>query len=57
MFVENISYTDRVSDNFVRIRRIFNGSDGFTFLWFAGKYAINSSPRFSHISQVRVKKF
>ena len=32
MFVENISYTDRVSDNFVRIRRIFNGSDGFTFL-------------------------
>ena len=51
MFVENISYTDRVSDNLVRIRKIFNGSDGFTFLWFACKYAINSSPRFSHISQ------
>ena len=32
MFVENISYTDRVSDNLVRIRRIFNVSDGFTFL-------------------------
>ena len=32
MFVENISYTDRASDNLVRIRRIFNGSDGFTFL-------------------------
>ena len=32
MFVENISYTDWVSGNFVRIRRIFNGSDGFTSL-------------------------
>ena len=32
MFVENISDTDRVSGNFARIRRIFNGSDGFTSL-------------------------
>ena len=31
MFVENISYTDRVSGNFVRIRRIFNGSNGLLF--------------------------
>ena len=48
MFVENISHADRVSGNFVRIRRIFNGRDGFTFLRFAQKYAIIPSHVFSY---------